>query len=88
MTLWCEKRLHRILIGGIYLGEPVSEMLEYAKTHGYGTPVAYHHITWDKDWSLIWAETGGKASSLMFLNDKLIKIVRAQAVPHPQGVSP
>ena len=52
-------------------------MLEYCRKRGYGTPVAYHRIAWDKDWSLIWAETGGRVSLLMFLNDSLIKNVQA-----------
>ncbi len=73
------KRLHRISIGGVNLGEPVSEMLDYGKTRGYGIPVAYHHITWDKNWSVIWTDGGGNVSSLMFLNDKLIKAAQAGA---------
>jgi hypothetical protein len=76
------KRLHRISIGGIYLGEPVSEMLEYGKMRGFGTAVAYQHVTWDKGWSVVWAETGGEVSLLMFLNDKLIKTARADGAAH------
>jgi len=72
------KRLHQISIGGVYLGEPVSEMVEYCKTRGYGKPVGpYHHITWDKDWSLVWADAGGKVSLLTFLNENLLKPARA-----------
>lgn len=83
-----QKRLHRISIGGVFLGEPISEMLEYGKKRGYGSPVGYHHITWDKDWSLIWVETGSKVSLVMFLNDKLIKSVRAQAAAQARKARP
>ena len=75
-----QKRLHQVAIGGLYLGERVSEVLAYCRRRGYGEALAYHRIKWNKDWSVIWTEgSGGRVSSLLFLNDNLIK--RAQAAP-------
>jgi hypothetical protein len=81
-----QRRLHQVSIGGVYFGEPVSEMLAYCNRRGYGETLAYHRIKWDKDWSVIWTEaSGGRVFSLIFLNDNLIKRVEATRAGRTQS---
>jgi hypothetical protein len=64
---------HTVAIGGVYLGEPVEEMKDYCKKRGYGLEEGYHRIAWDKDWTIIWADSGGVVSFLTFLDEKQLK---------------
>jgi len=76
------KRLHEISIGGIHLGESIAEMKDYCAKRGYGRETAYHRMTWDKDWTFIWAETSGKVSFLMFMNERRLKNLESGATTH------
>jgi hypothetical protein len=64
---------NRVLVGGAYIGETVEEMKKICKQRGYGLPVGKNRISWDKDWSLVWTDTNGKVSMLVFTNEKMIR---------------
>jgi hypothetical protein len=79
---------HQLSIGGVRLGESVSQMKEYCMKRGYGREEGFHRMTWDKDWSLTWADESGKVSLLMFVNDNSIKNAQTGVTPHSKAVSP
>ncbi|HWY87461.1 MAG TPA: hypothetical protein VNX28_12085 [Gemmataceae bacterium] len=62
-----------VVVGGAYVGETVEEMKKFCRQRGYGLPVGKNRITWDKDWSLLYADTNGKIGLLSFANEKMIK---------------
>ena len=64
---------NHVVVGGAYVGETVEEMKKFCKQRGYGLPVGKNRISWDKDWSLVWVDTNGKISLLVFANEKMIK---------------
>jgi len=62
-----------VVVGGAHVGETVEEMKKFCRQHGYGLPMGKNRISWDKDWSLVWVDTNGKISLLVFANEKMIK---------------
>jgi hypothetical protein len=64
---------NRVVVGGAYVGETVEEMKKFCKQRGYGLPVGKNRISWDKDWSLLWTDTNGKISWLVFANERMIR---------------
>lgn len=62
-----------VVVGGAYVGETVEEMRKFCQQRGFGLPVGKNRISWDKDWSLVWADTNGKISLLSFANEKMIR---------------
>ena len=59
--------------GGIYLGGTVEELERTCQNRGYGQSLGYHHVRWDQNWDLRWADTSGKVSILMFTNEGVIR---------------
>jgi hypothetical protein len=53
-------------------------MKKFCKQRGYGLPVGKNRISWDKDWSLVWVDTNGKISLLVFANEKMIRDTAAR----------
>jgi|SRR6266404_2402592 hypothetical protein len=69
---------NHVVVGGAYVGETVEEMKKFCKQRGYGLPVGKNRISWDKDWSLVWVDTNGKISLLVFANEKMIRDTAAR----------
>src|ERR1051325_9450733 len=70
---WSAKRVQRIGIGGIYLGESIEEMKQSCQKRGYGVELERNQITWDKEWKVVYAGTEGKVDLLVFVNQSMIK---------------
>ena len=64
---------HHLVVGGAYVGETVKEMMKFCQQRGFGLPVGKNRISWDKDWSLVWADADGKMRVLSFANDKMTR---------------
>jgi hypothetical protein len=62
----------RLGVGGIYLGEPVEEMLNLCRKRAC-VSMEKHRMRWSEDWNFIGADTGGKIALLVFLNEKVIQ---------------
>jgi len=71
-------------VGGVHVGESVEEMKKFCEQHGYGVPVGKNRISWDKDWSLLWADRDGKISFLLFANEKMVRDTGARG-DNPTG---
>lgn len=64
---------HHLAIGGISLGKTGDEVKKFCETHGYGLEKGKNRISWDKDWSAVWAERDGKVSLIVFTNDTALR---------------
>jgi len=74
-----------LAIGGVYLGETGEEMKESCRKRGFGLETGYHRISWNKDWKLVWGESNGKVSLLMFINERMIKDAEARGDLNPSA---
>jgi hypothetical protein len=73
---------HRISIGGVLLGEPAKNLLKLCQQRGYAPDEGKKMVSWDKDWKIVWTESDGRVSGLIFLNMKLTG--RAEPAFSPQ----
>jgi hypothetical protein len=64
---------HHLAIGGIYLGESGEEVKQFCQAHGFGLEAGKNRISWNKDWSAVWAERDDKVSLIVFTNDKALR---------------
>jgi hypothetical protein len=64
---------HHLAIGGIYLGETGEDIKKFCQTHGHGLELGKNHISWDKDWSAVWAERDGRVTLVVFTNDRALR---------------
>jgi hypothetical protein len=71
---------HHLAVGGIYLGETGEDMKKFCQTRGYGLEMGKNRITWDKDWSVAWAERDDKISLIVFANEKALHGEKAGGV--------
>jgi hypothetical protein len=69
---------HNVSFGGVQLGAKVEEMEENCRKRGYGRQNAYHQMSWNKDWNVVWGEVNGKVVSLIFLNEVILKKAEAE----------
>lgn len=78
---------HHLAVGGIYLGETSEDMKTFCQSHGYSLEKGKNRITWDKDWSVAWAERDDKISLIVFANEKALHDAKAgAAVPAPKAL--
>jgi hypothetical protein len=71
---------HHLAVGGIYLGETGEDIKKFCQTRGYGLEMGKNRITWDKDWSVAWAERDDKISLIVFANEKALHGEKAGGV--------
>ena len=64
---------HHLAVGGIYLGETGEDIKKFCQTRGYGLEMGKNRISWDKDWSVAWAERDDKISLIVFANEKALR---------------
>jgi hypothetical protein len=69
---------HNVSFGGVQLGAKVEEMEEICQKRGYGRQIAYHKMSWNKDWNVVWGEVNGKVVFLTFLNEEILKKTEAE----------
>jgi hypothetical protein len=63
---------HHLAIGGIALGEEGEDVKKFCEARGYRLEKG-SRVTWDKDWSAVWAERDGKVSLIVFSNEKALR---------------
>jgi len=79
---------HHLAVGGIYLGETGEDIKKFCQTRGYGLEMGKNRITWDKDWSVAWAERDDKISLVVFANEKALHGEKtSEAAPAARSLS-
>jgi len=59
---------HVVSIGGVFLGEPVDQFLEFCRDAGYAVNGLKKTVTWDKGWNVAWEDRNERIVSIYFLN--------------------
>ena len=78
---------HHLAVGGIYLGETGEDIKKFCQTRGYGLAMGKNRITWDKDWTVAWAERDDRISLIVFANEKALRGEKpSAAVPAAKSV--
>jgi hypothetical protein len=75
--------VHRFAVGGIYLGETVSEMEKTCQDRGYTIEPAMNRISLDKDWKIILGNMSGRISLISLANEKMMKSFETSAKGTP-----
>lgn len=70
---------HHLAVSGIYLGETGEDIKKFCQARGFGLEMGKNRITWDKDWSVAWAERDDKITLIVFANEKALHDVKAGA---------
>lgn len=78
---------HHLAVGGIYLGETDEDMKKFCQTRGYGLEMGKNRISWDKDWSVVWAEREDKISLILFAHEKMLRGAKTGGDVNPAGLA-